>query len=88
VSVGKTTPEKAIPGVRGEGNVIVTAEELNDMLHGVDPPLSLDTLNFLCEILAQVTLSAGGADFDEQAAKVSKARRELIAAVEAATEGT
>ena len=47
------------------------------------PQLSLDTLNFLCEILAKVNLSAADANFTEIAAKVTKARNELLATVEA-----
>jgi hypothetical protein len=48
--------------------------------------LTLETLNFLCEVLAKVTLSASQSDFDEMAQKVGNARRELIAAVAEAEE--
>jgi hypothetical protein len=48
--------------------------------------VTLETLNFLCEILASVSVSASDADFDEKARKVGNARRELIAAVHEATD--
>ena len=47
------------------------------------PQLTLETLNFLCELLSTVTVSASAADFTELATKVSKAKDELIAAVTA-----
>ena len=50
------------------------------MIDKKDNGISTDTLNFLCEVLAKVTISAGDPNFDEMAAKVSTARRELIAA--------
>jgi hypothetical protein len=43
--------------------------------------LTLDTLNFLCELLSTVTVSASSSDFDNQAARVSRARNQLLAAV-------
>ena len=45
---------------------------------------SLETLELLCEVLAQVTLSAAQDDFDEQARRVGNARRELLEAVASA----
>jgi hypothetical protein len=45
---------------------------------------SLETLELLCEVLAQVTLSAAQEDFDESARRVGNARRELIEAVASA----
>lgn len=50
-----------------------------------EPTLSLETLNLLAEILAGVTVQANRDDFDEVARKVGNARRELIAAIEAAS---
>ncbi|MDQ1401320.1 MAG: hypothetical protein QOE07_1097 [Acidimicrobiaceae bacterium] len=50
-----------------------------------DPaPLSLDSLNLLATLLAQVSISASQADFDEAAARVGRTRRELLAAIKAA----
>ena len=46
-----------------------------------DAGLSLGTLNLLAELLAQVTLRPVADDFEEQAAKIGQARRELIAAI-------
>ena len=46
--------------------------------------LTLDTLNFLAELLSTVQVPASAANFDELAAQVGTARRELIAAIEAA----
>ena len=43
--------------------------------------MSPDVLNFLAMLLGQVSVAASAADFDEQAALVSKARRELLAAL-------
>lgn len=47
-----------------------------------DPMLSPETLDLCCELLAKVTLSASQPDFDEQALRVSTAKRELLAAIE------
>jgi hypothetical protein len=43
--------------------------------------LSPETLNFLAHLLSQVQIPASAADFDEQCAIVSKARKELISAL-------
>lgn len=43
--------------------------------------LSPDVLDFLAGVLSQVTVSASDADFDQRAAIISKARRELLAAL-------
>jgi hypothetical protein len=50
-----------------------------------EPILSLETLNLLAEVLSNVTVQANNVDFDEVARKVGNARRELIAAIEAAS---
>jgi hypothetical protein len=50
-----------------------------------EPTLSLESLNLLAEVLSNVTLQANRNDFDEVARKVGNARRELIAAIEAAS---
>lgn len=44
--------------------------------------MSREVLVFLSRLLAQVTLSAGADDFEETAALVVKARRELAAALD------
>jgi hypothetical protein len=49
------------------------------------PILSLGSLNLLAEVLSNVTVQANNVDFDEVARKVGNARRELIAAIEAAS---
>ena len=43
--------------------------------------MSPDVLNLLAVLLGKFSVSAGAADFDEQAAIVSKARKELLAAL-------
>ena len=43
--------------------------------------LSPDVLNFLAVILSQQSVSAADPNFDETAALISKARRELLAAL-------
>jgi hypothetical protein len=51
----------------------------------VTPPkpkgLSRETLGFLAELLASITIRPTADDFEEVAAKMGKARRELIAAL-------
>ena len=47
------------------------------------PQLSLETLNLLCEVLAQVTIQANQDDFDDASRRVGNARRELLSAVAA-----
>lgn len=46
--------------------------------------LSLDTLNLLALLLAQVTISPTTDDFEDYAVALAKARRELLAAIQAA----
>ncbi len=48
--------------------------------------MSPDVLNFLAVLLGQVSVPASAADFDEQVAIVSKARKELLAALAEAEE--
>lgn len=48
--------------------------------------LSLETLNVLAVLLSKVTLTPTADDFEEQAMAFGKARRELIAAIEAASD--
>jgi hypothetical protein len=43
--------------------------------------LSRETLDFLAELLASTTIRPTADDFEEVAAKMGKARRELIAAL-------
>ena len=43
--------------------------------------MSPDVLNFLAVLLGQVSVPASAADFDEQVAIISKARKELLAAL-------
>ena len=47
------------------------------------PGFSRDTLLFLTWLLNQVTLSAGADDFEEQAARIACARREIKNALDA-----
>ncbi len=43
--------------------------------------LTLETLEFLSELVGMVSVSAGSPDFEEAAARVAKARRELAAQI-------
>jgi hypothetical protein len=54
-----------------------------DMQHPPPGALTLDTLNFLCEILATISLLPTHPDYLATATKIQKAKDELIAAVTA-----
>jgi hypothetical protein len=45
-----------------------------------------DVLDFFALLLSRVSVSASAVDFDEQAALVGKARRQLLAALQADSE--
>lgn len=47
------------------------------------PQLSRSTLEFCAWLLGQVSLSASAEDFDEQAAHIGQAKREIAAALAA-----
>ena len=50
--------------------------------------MSPEVLNFLAVLLGQVSVPASAADFDDQVAIVSKARKELLAALAEAEQPT
>jgi hypothetical protein len=51
----------------------------------MDLPLTLDTLNYLCEVVAAQTLSGADPDFERHAGQIANARAELSASVHAVT---
>jgi hypothetical protein len=50
----------------------------------MDLPLTLDTLNYLCEVVAAQTVSGADPDFERHAGQIANARAELSASVNVA----
>ncbi len=71
-----TTPRK--PRAMSIEQLGLTPEDVDKLL---TPQLSRETLELLSRLLASCTISPTADDFEEVAARMGKARRELIAAL-------